>query len=96
MRVVWPEDTHLARAGSVGDQSAVQRTPGEREALLVLRQVPDFELVKQSAKLRLDRLHAQHELIGVRLCGEAQAITEPYVPNLCERCEPPDLTAQGL
>ncbi|HEV7885591.1 MAG TPA: hypothetical protein VGO81_18600 [Solirubrobacteraceae bacterium] len=37
-----------------------------------------------------------HELIGVRLCGEAQAITEPYVPNLCERCEPPDLTAQGL
>jgi hypothetical protein len=37
-----------------------------------------------------------HELIGVRLCGEAQAITEPYVPNLCERCEPPSLTTQGL
>jgi len=30
-----------------------------------------------------------HELIGVRLCGEAQVITEPYVPNPCERCEPP-------
>lgn len=32
-----------------------------------------------------------HELVGVRLCGEAQAITEPYVPNPCERCEPPDV-----
>jgi hypothetical protein len=30
-----------------------------------------------------------HEIIGVRLCGEAQAITEPYVPNPCERCEAP-------
>jgi hypothetical protein len=26
------------------------------------------------------------ELMGVRLCGEAQVITEPYVPNPCERC----------
>lgn len=26
------------------------------------------------------------ELLGVRLCGEAQVITEPYVPNQCERC----------
>ncbi|HUN43486.1 MAG TPA: hypothetical protein VMU81_24590 [Acetobacteraceae bacterium] len=24
------------------------------------------------------------ELLGVRLCGEAQVITEPYVPNPCE------------
>ena len=31
-----------------------------------------------------------HELIGLRLCGEAQAITEPYVPNPCERCEAPE------
>jgi hypothetical protein len=26
------------------------------------------------------------ELMCVRLCGEAQMITEPYVPNPCERC----------
>lgn len=26
------------------------------------------------------------ELLCVRLCGEAQVITEPYVPNQCERC----------
>lgn len=29
------------------------------------------------------------ELFSVRVCGEAQVITEPYVPNPCERCEPP-------
>jgi len=26
------------------------------------------------------------ELAGLHLCGEAQIITEPYVPNPCERC----------
>jgi hypothetical protein len=26
------------------------------------------------------------ELMCVRLCGEAQVITEPYLPNACERC----------
>src|SRR5262245_28664699 len=26
------------------------------------------------------------ELLCVRLCGEAQIITEPYHPNPCERC----------
>jgi hypothetical protein len=26
------------------------------------------------------------ELLTVRLCGEAQIITEPYVPNPCEMC----------
>ena len=26
------------------------------------------------------------ELLAVRLCGEAQVITEPYNPNPCERC----------
>ena len=29
------------------------------------------------------------ELMCVRLCGEAQIITEPYHPNPCEVCEPP-------
>lgn len=28
------------------------------------------------------------ELLCVRLCGEAQIITEPYHPNPCEICEP--------
>ncbi|MGB7623871.1 MAG: hypothetical protein WBN92_16110 [Terriglobia bacterium] len=27
------------------------------------------------------------QLFCVRLCGEAQVITEPYVPNPCERCD---------
>ena len=29
------------------------------------------------------------ELMSVRLCGEAMAITEPFVPNPCERCGHP-------
>lgn len=28
------------------------------------------------------------ELAALHLCGEAQIITEPYVPNPCERCGP--------
>ncbi len=28
------------------------------------------------------------ELMNVRLCGEAQIITEPYRPNPCETCGP--------
>jgi len=35
------------------------------------------------------------ELAALHLCGEAQVITEPYVPNPCERCgTPPRLTTQ--
>ncbi len=33
------------------------------------------------------------ELICVRLCGEAQVITEPYHPNPCERCGAEQTTA---
>jgi hypothetical protein len=29
------------------------------------------------------------ELFRIRLCGEAQIITEPYRPNPCERCGDP-------
>jgi hypothetical protein len=29
------------------------------------------------------------EILSLRLCGEAQMITEPYVPNACERCGEP-------
>ena len=32
------------------------------------------------------------ELAALTLCGEAQLITEPFVPNPCERCGPARLT----
>jgi hypothetical protein len=35
------------------------------------------------------------ELAGLHLCGEAQIITEPYVPNPCERCGSPRQLADG-
>ncbi|NOD88210.1 MULTISPECIES: hypothetical protein [unclassified Ruegeria] len=30
-----------------------------------------------------------NELLSINLCGEAQVITEDYVPNPCEICGPP-------
>jgi hypothetical protein len=30
-------------------------------------------------------------LLGLRLCGEAQVITEPYRPNPCEHCGRPQI-----
>jgi hypothetical protein len=35
------------------------------------------------------------ELLCLRLCGEAQVITEPYVPNPCERCGAPQHVIEG-
>jgi hypothetical protein len=35
------------------------------------------------------------ELAALHLCGEAQIITEPYVPNPCERCGPVRQTVTG-
>lgn len=35
------------------------------------------------------------ELLAVRLCGEAQLITEPYHPNPCERCGADRLPNEG-
>ena len=32
------------------------------------------------------------ELMNIRLCGEAQIITEPFKPNPCEICGPPTST----
>ena len=35
-----------------------------------------------------------HEVVNLRLCGEAQVITEPYRPNPCEICGPATSTVQ--
>ncbi|MGH2707938.1 MAG: hypothetical protein ACRDJK_06545, partial [Actinomycetota bacterium] len=36
------------------------------------------------------------ELMNVRLCGEAQIITEPYQPNPCEVCGPAGRRIPGV
>lgn len=36
------------------------------------------------------------ELMNLRLCGEAQIITEPYHPNPCERCGPAPVRTDAL
>lgn len=36
------------------------------------------------------------ELFSLRLCGEAQMITEPYRRNPCEHCEQPQATGSDV
>jgi hypothetical protein len=53
-----------------------------------LEKIPDTR-VHLPADFRVGLSLLGVELMCVRLCGEAMAITEPYVPNPCERCGHP-------
>src|SRR3954454_1345883 len=54
----------LELQGALGDNAAVDRALAEPRALLVLRQVRHAEDLEQRAQVRLDRLDAEHELVG--------------------------------
>ncbi len=56
---------------------------------LRIREIPSLR-VHVPANFRLGLSVLGVELAALNLCGEAQIITEPYVPNPCERCGPPD------
>jgi hypothetical protein len=62
---------------------------------LRIREIPSLR-VHIPANFRLGFTVMGVELAALHLCGEAQVITEPYVPNPCERCgtpKPPSQTA---
>ena len=62
--------------------------PVEVSTRIAIERIPDIRAhmpANFSVGLRLLGL----ELLCVRLCGEAQVITEPYRPNPCERCGAP-------
>ncbi len=52
-----------------------------------IREIPSLR-VHVPANFRLGFSLLGVELAALNLCGEAQIITEPYVPNPCERCGP--------
>ena len=52
---------------------------------LRIREIPSFR-AHIPANFRLGLSILGVELAALNLCGEAQIITEPYVPNPCERC----------
>lgn len=55
---------------------------------LRIREIPSFRAhIPANFKLGLSVLGV--ELAALHLCGEAQIITEPFVPNPCERCDTP-------
>ena len=53
-----------------------------------IREIPSLR-VHVPANFRLGFSVLGVELAALHLCGEAQIITEPYVPNPCEQCGPP-------
>lgn len=55
---------------------------------LRLKEIPSIR-AHVPANFRLGISVLGVELAGLHLCGEAQIITEPYVPNPCERCGSP-------
>lgn len=52
-----------------------------------IREIPSVR-AHIPANFRLGFSILGFELAALHLCGEAQIITEPYVPNPCERCGP--------
>jgi hypothetical protein len=55
---------------------------------LRIREIPSIR-AHVPATFRLGFSILGVELAALNLCGEAQVITEPYVPNPCERCGTP-------
>ena len=55
---------------------------------LRIREIPSVR-AHVPANFRLGLSILGVELAALHLCGEAQVITEPYVPNPCERCGAP-------
>lgn len=55
---------------------------------LRIREIPQIR-AHIPAHFRLGLSVLGVELAALDLCGEAQVITEPYVPNPCERCGAP-------
>ncbi len=61
---------------------------------LRIREIPSLR-VHIPANFRLGLTVMGVELAALHLCGEAQLITEPYVPNPCERCGVPGQPSQS-
>jgi hypothetical protein len=57
------------------------------EVTLRIREIPSVR-AHIPANFRLGFSILGVELAALHLCGEAQIITEPFVPNPCERCGP--------
>ncbi|CAN5697919.1 hypothetical protein BH23GEM9_BH23GEM9_19630 [soil metagenome] len=62
---------------------------------LRIREIPSIR-AHVPANFRLGFSVLGVELAALHLCGEAQVITEPYVPNPCERCGPQRLSSAQL
>jgi hypothetical protein len=83
---------------SIGSMGPLTLSGIPSDYTVAISQLPDLNLrIKEipqvrahvPANFRLGLSILGVELAALHLCGEAQVITEPYVPNPCERCNPP-------
>jgi hypothetical protein len=59
--------------------------PVEVKAAVAIERIPDIR-AHLPADFSVGMSFFGVDLFRIRLCGEAQVITEPYHPNPCERC----------
>jgi hypothetical protein len=97
--IISPADVDLALSGSAGVGLAVSGNIGIALQPIQLAIAP-IEIKPIDFSFRLKELPSMRvhlplnycvglalfgcEILSVRLCGEGQVITEPYVPNPCE------------
>lgn len=86
-------DIRITDVGPVGPVSltggvAITSLP---DVNLRIREIPAIR-AHIPANFRLGISVLGIELAALNLCGEAQVITEPFVPNPCERCGTPNRT----
>lgn len=59
-----------------------------------LKEIPSIRM-HLPAQFRVGMSLLGRELMAISLCGEAQVITEDYVPNPCEDCSPGNEKAEA-
>lgn len=93
IRVQTLPDISITDIGPVGPVSLVGGVAitGLPEVNVRIREIPNIR-AHIPANFRLGISVLGIELAALNLCGEAQVITEPYVPNPCERCGTPNRT----
>ncbi|MCC6316993.1 MAG: hypothetical protein IT361_04805 [Gemmatimonadaceae bacterium] len=91
-------DFGITDIGSVGPVGPVNLTGAVGishlpDVTVRIREIPSVR-AHIPANFRLGFSVLGVELAALHLCGEAQVITEPYVPTPCERCGPARPAAQ--
>lgn len=90
-------DMTISEIGTIGEMGPLTLAGIPNSYTVAISSLPDLNLRIREiprirahipANFRLGFSVLGVELAALNLCGEAQIITEPYVPNPCEDCGP--------